>query len=214
MTKQGEILKQLIKLDDRSVSTIADELGISRNQLYVFFEKEKIDEYYIRKLKKLNIDITKDYKQLASEPIVQYGKPHGVPYYEIAATASIIEVFNDEREKPLYNLVVPRFEKCDFAMPVFGDSMYPTLDKQDIIFCRGIDKSMIVWGKVYLIITKKYRTIKRIYQCIESKKNITLIADNDTKNLQNYLKHPPEDVALDDILNVYLIEGCIKPFEI
>ena len=214
MVKHGDVLKRLIKLDDRSVSAIADELGISRNQLYVFFEKDVLDEYYIRKLKKMGLDVTKDDTQLLSEPLVVYGKKKGVPYYEIAATASLIEVFNDEKEVPLYNLFVPRFNNCDFAMPVFGDSMYPTLEKNDIVFYRNIDKSMIVWGKPYLIVTKKYRTIKRIYQCATSKKNITLIADNDTKNLQGYLKHPPEDVALDDVLKISIAEGVIKSFDV
>ncbi|XHR92563.1 hypothetical protein ACFJIV_19705 [Mucilaginibacter sp. UC70_90] len=49
--------------------------------------------------------------------------------YEISATASGVEVYNDINDsQPVGHMNFPGIEDCDFALPVWGHSMYPYLE--------------------------------------------------------------------------------------
>jgi hypothetical protein len=45
----------------------------------------------------------------------------GIPMYEIIATASGVEVYNDINDtRPVGRMNFPGIEECDFALPVWG----------------------------------------------------------------------------------------------
>lgn len=60
MKKQGEILKNLVKVDKRTATDIAALLGIARDTLYKLFAVDKLDEFYTFKLKSIGIDVEKN----------------------------------------------------------------------------------------------------------------------------------------------------------
>src|SRR6201985_1336882 len=52
----------------------------------------------------------------------------GIPMYEVVATASGVVVYNDINDMtPVGRMNFPGIEECDFALPVWGHSMYPYL---------------------------------------------------------------------------------------
>ncbi len=76
-----------------------------------------------------------------------------VPYYNISATASIVEAFTSEApEIPIEHISIPNLPKCDGALNVTGDSMYPLLKSGDIVMYRNVnDVGNIIWGEMYLM---------------------------------------------------------------
>ncbi|CAA0255081.1 S24 family peptidase [Tenacibaculum maritimum] len=76
-----------------------------------------------------------------------------VPYYNISATASIVEAFTSEApEIPIEHISIPNLPKCDGALNITGDSMYPLLKSGDIVMYRNVnDVSNIIWGEMYLM---------------------------------------------------------------
>lgn len=76
-----------------------------------------------------------------------------IPLYDITATASVVEIFNDSSKiVPMDHIKIPNLPKCDGAIHITGDSMYPLLKSGDIALYREVqDKSNIIWGEMYLI---------------------------------------------------------------
>ena len=76
-----------------------------------------------------------------------------VPYYSITATASIVEAFtNNSPEIPMEHISIPNLPKCDGALNITGDSMYPLLKSGDIVMYRNVSNVFnIIWGEMYLM---------------------------------------------------------------
>jgi hypothetical protein len=142
-----------------------------------------------------------------NEPTDAYQKEKkGIPVYEVIATAGKIDVFNDIAPIPSEYIFIPGFQDCNGALKIYGDSMYPLYNNGDYIIYRKVnDKSLINYGKPYLIVTSEYRTVKYIFN---SKKSgfLRLKSENSF--------YEPFDLETDKILELYLIKGCIKRSEI
>src|SRR6201986_4690572 len=76
----------------------------------------------------------------------------GIPMYEITATATGVEVYNDINDKePVGHMNFPGIEDCDFALPVWGHSMYPYLENGCWVALKVIHDKKILPGEVYYI---------------------------------------------------------------
>lgn len=80
---------------------------------------------------------------------------HGntLPLYDLEATAGVFEVFAENPQSiPIDHITIPNLPKCDGALYIRGDSMYPLLKSGDIVAYKTIhDKYNIIWGEMYLI---------------------------------------------------------------
>lgn len=77
-----------------------------------------------------------------------------IPLYNIEATAGLVPLFADsEKNVPLDYITIPNLPKCDGAIYVTGDSMYPLLKSGDIVLYKTINdfKNEIFWGEMYLL---------------------------------------------------------------
>ncbi|WP_312388736.1 S24 family peptidase [Chryseobacterium sp.] len=76
-----------------------------------------------------------------------------VPLYDLEATAGVFEVFNSNPQSiPIDHITIPNLPKCDGALYIRGDSMYPLLKSGDIVAYKTInDKYNIIWGEMYLV---------------------------------------------------------------
>lgn len=99
---------------------------------------------------------------LASEPAVSlyklktdyYGiERQNIPLYEINAAAGLSTLFSSQNTQvPLDFITVPNAPKCDGAVAVRGDSMYPILKAGDIICYKTIlNIDNLVFGEMYLL---------------------------------------------------------------
>lgn len=78
-----------------------------------------------------------------------------VPLYNIEAAAGIVTLFNDvNHQHPIDYISIPNLPKCDGAVYVAGDSMYPLLKSGDIIMYKqalDLSNTIFFWGEMYLI---------------------------------------------------------------
>lgn len=97
-------------------------------------------KYQVNTLRKLKSDRNSDHQR--------------IPLYEITATAGVIDIISDQyRSKhiPIDYISIPNMPRCDGALPITGDSMYPLLKSGDIVLFKEVhDKTNIVWGEMYL----------------------------------------------------------------
>jgi len=77
-----------------------------------------------------------------------------IPLYDVQASAGVIELFGQNRLKqiPIDYIRIPKLPKCDGALYITGDSMYPLLKSGDIVMYKEIKDIAhnIIWGEMYL----------------------------------------------------------------
>lgn len=63
-----------------------------------------------------------------------------IPLYDIEATAGVVELFRNKNGKtiPIDYISIPNLPKCDGAIYVTGDSMYPLLKSGDIVMYKEL----------------------------------------------------------------------------
>ncbi|MDV4024214.1 peptidase S24 [Elizabethkingia anophelis] len=86
-----------------------------------------------------------------AEPMSHYGNT--IPLYDLEPTASVLEIFSENPlSVPIDHISIPNLPKCDGAMHIRGDSMYPLLKSGDIVAYKTVhDYQNIIWGEMYIV---------------------------------------------------------------
>lgn len=130
-----------------------------------------------------------------------------VPLYSIEGTAGLVPLFSQsEQIAPVNYIHIPNLPKCDGAIYVVGDSMYPLLKSGDIVLYKQLHNlGDIFWGDMYLLSIdidgEEYVTVKYI-QKSEQKGYIKLVSQNP--------HHADKDVALDRVRAIALVKASIR----
>jgi phage repressor protein C with HTH and peptisase S24 domain len=134
----------------------------------------------------------------------------GIPMYEIIATASGVEVYNDINDsQPVGRMNFPGIEDCDFALPVWGHSMYPYLENGCWVALKVIHDKKILPGEVYYIEWGDYRMYKRLLAG-DSPDEVIAHSDNTTEMVGNRLKYAPFPISIADIKKLCLVKDIHK----
>lgn len=210
-------LKDFIKLTGLNNGEFAKRVGVSDNYLSMLIHgKRPISEKFIIKIEDAFRDI--DFKNTLKNKELRYFnnlKPVSttneptIPYYDIDVSAGSIEMF-EKRENVVERIMVGGFEDCTFAVSVYGESMYPNYASGNIVVCKEIkDKSLILYGESYLIVTEDYRMIKRVAKG-DTESSIVLVSDNQELTKAGYLKYQAFTIPKDKIRKLYLVKGKIE----
>ena len=130
-----------------------------------------------------------------------------VPLYSIEATAGLVPLFEQqESHNPINYIHIPNLPKCDGAVYVAGDSMYPLLKSGDIVLYKQLhDLEDIFWGDMYLLSLdidgEEYVTIKYI-QRSEREGYVRLVSQNQ--------HHADKEVLLSRIRAFALVKASIR----
>jgi phage repressor protein C with HTH and peptisase S24 domain len=130
-----------------------------------------------------------------------------VPLYSIEGTAGLVPLFNNEAETPPVNYInIPNLPKCDGAIYIVGDSMYPLLKSGDIVLYKQLqDLENIFWGDMYLLSIdldgEEYITVKYI-QKSEREGYVKLVSQNP--------HHADKDIEMDRIRAIALVKASIR----
>jgi len=165
----------------------------SINKGYIFAGQFPIfmDEKYAKVLEKRGKDAEKN------------EIPTRVPYYDTYLTAGMIKKFGENVVNPAYFVTIPNFIDCNLALRVSGDSMYPKYRSGDIVVCKMVqDKSMIMHGEPYVVITPDYCVVKFIDPNPTDKSKLVLRSENP--------KFKPTAISKKDVLQLYMIKGKIE----
>src|SRR5471030_2972808 len=134
----------------------------------------------------------------------------GIPMYEITATASGVEVYNDINDtQSVGRMNFPGIEECDFALPVWGHSMYPYLENGCWVALKIIHDKKILPGEVYYIEWGDYRMYKRLLAG-DNPDEVIAHSDNITEMIGTRLKYAPFVVKIADIKKLCLVKDIHK----
>ena len=76
-----------------------------------------------------------------------------IPLYDLQVSAGVKELFGGNKtQTPIDYIRIPKLPKCDGALYVAGDSMYPLLKSGDIVMYKEVNNPAfnIIWGEMYL----------------------------------------------------------------
>jgi len=131
-----------------------------------------------------------------------------IPLYDIQASPSTL--FNDENlERVIDQITIPGLPKCDGAVYVSSDSMYPLLKSGDIIAYKKIANTIenIYWGEMYLLSLindegDDFVMVKWIQKSEKGDEFVKLVSENK--------HHQSKDLHITTIKGLALIKASIR----
>lgn len=131
-----------------------------------------------------------------------------IPLYDIEAVAGLVPLFSGKaNQTPIDYISIPRLPKCDGAVYVTGDSMYPLLKSGDIVLYKEVTdiKNEIFWGEMYLLSLdmsgEEYITVKYI-QKSDFEGCVRLVSQNK--------HHQDKDVEFNKIKALALVKASVR----
>lgn len=130
-----------------------------------------------------------------------------IPLYTLEASVELENLFNSSQQVEDY-ISIPNLPKCDGAVYVVGDNMYPLLKSGDIVMFKQVQdiENGIFWGEMYLlsfeIAGDSYTMIKWLQRSEHGPEYIKLVSENQ--------HHQPKDILLSSIKVIAFIKACIR----
>ena len=130
-----------------------------------------------------------------------------VPLYSIEGTAGLVPLFTEQANiQPLNFIHIPNLPKCDGAIYVVGDSMYPLLKSGDIVLYKQLSSvDDVFWGDMYLLSIdidgEEYITVKYV-QKSEHAGYVKLVSQNQ--------HHADKEVEVGRIRAIALIKASVR----
>ena len=127
-----------------------------------------------------------------------------VPLYDIEAAAGLTQLF-DKKQNVLDFIRIPNLPKCDGAIYIKGDSMYPLLKSGDIVIYKQVHDiaSGVFWGEMYILSVRvddeDLTLVKYIQKSELGTEYIKLVSQNQ--------HHAPKDVLLSSVRALALIKA-------
>lgn len=133
-----------------------------------------------------------------------------IPLYDIDASAGLNALFNNGGEKLGY-LSIPNMPKCDGAIHVSGDSMYPLLKSGDIISYRIVnDIASINYGEIYIVQFENDGDVSVVVKYLKRSE-----CGDDFIKLVSYNKeHDAKDIPVNWITAVARVTFAVRRFSI
>lgn len=132
-----------------------------------------------------------------------------IPLYNIQVPGGIASLFQDANHDPIDFISIPYLPKCDGAIHVNGDSMYPLLKSGDIIMYKRMNNIItnVFWGEMYLVFLitddlEEFVMIKWIQKSDKGDDWIKLVSENP--------QHQPKEVLFANVKGLALIKASIR----
>lgn len=128
--------------------------------------------------------------------------------YDIEATAGLKSLLENKNQNIIDTIRIPNLPKCDGAVHVVGDSMYPILKSGDIVLYKEVHdiKCGIFWGEMYLLSVavddEEYITVKYLQKSDINDTFVKLVSHNP--------HHNPKDIPISSIRALALIKASIR----
>lgn len=129
-----------------------------------------------------------------------------IPVYDVSVAANLKTVFDNKDQNILGEISMPDIPRCDGAVYVRGDSMYPLLKSGDIVGYKEIhDFSNVIYGEMYIV---AYDIEGDEYVCV---KYINRSEQDGCVKLVSYNPHhDPKDIQVTRITAMALVKFSIR----
>ncbi len=132
------------------------------------------------------------------------------PLYNIDASAGLNKLFIGDSEL-LGQISIPNAPRCDGAVYVIGDSMYPLLKSGDIIAYRQVHNlDSIIYGEIYLIQLENDGDISIVVKYVKRSEK----GDDYIKLVSYNKEHDPKDVPVSWVRAIARVTLTIRKFSI
>lgn len=127
--------------------------------------------------------------------------------YDFEASAGLRALFDNNRQNIIDTIKIPNLPKCDGAIHIVGDSMYPLLKSGDIILYKQmpLDINNLLYGEMYLlsydIDGDDYIVVKYIRKSEQGEPFVTLGSENPA--------HAPRDIDFRRITALALVKASV-----
>jgi len=219
-------IQQLIDSERISTASLEKQIGASRGVLSRAFKQgTDIQAKWLQ-------EIHNAYPQYSAEwlltgkgemlinntkgiPPQDFDKPSGqalvssaIPLFDIDAAAGLNTLFANGGDKLGY-LSIPNMPKCDGAVRVSGDSMYPLLKSGDLIAYRVVnDIASINYGEIYIVQFENDGDTSIVVKYLKRSE-----LGNEFIKLVSYNKeHDPKDIPIDWITAVARVTFTVRRF--
>lgn len=128
--------------------------------------------------------------------------------YDFEASAGLRSLFDNSRQNIIDTIKIPNLPKCDGAIHIVGDSMYPLLKSGDIILYKQmpLDINNLLYGEMYLlsydIDGDDYIVVKYIRKSDKGEPFITLGSENPA--------HAPRDIDFQRVTALALVKASVR----
>ncbi len=128
--------------------------------------------------------------------------------YDFEASAGLKALFNNSRQNIIDTIKIPNLPKCDGAIHIVGDSMYPLLKSGDIILYKQmpLDINNLLYGEMYLlsydIDGDDYIVVKYIRKSDKGEPFVTLGSENP--------EHAPRDIDFKRVTALALVKASVR----
>ena len=133
---------------------------------------------------------------------------NGIPLFNLKTTDGLQPILAQRQKvKPEAFISIPNMPKCDGAVEVFGDTMYPLLKRGDIVLFKRLNHltQELFWGELYLMSIEnnhdEFITLRYVQQGLQPN-TITLVSEN--KHYQD------KEISLDKINGMALVKANIR----
>ena len=216
-----ETLSKIIRVFNISYSWLIDGEGD------MFLEETKSEENSNKK------NVTKNVTEIVTKPNVQKivtneDNPYNIvslpsnrktkdavypiqeiPLYDLEATAGLKELFSGGKSatQVLDTIKIPHLPKCDGAISITGDSMYPLLKSGDMVLYKEVPLDSIFYGEMYLLAYQiddweEYITVKYVQKSELGDDYLKLVSQNQ--------HHQPRNVKKAQITAIAIIKASIR----
>lgn len=234
---QGEKFKLILKtiqvkdekgsLYQPNMEEIAGLLNVSRNTLYTYFNTKKLSKKVLNNIENqlgITLEDILNYKEeggnesfvssvgmTKSEFLLKSDSRspiQKVPLYDVKASAGLVQLFQSDNITPIDWISIPNLPKCDGAMYITGDSMYPLLKSGDIAIYKHVNdlKDGLFWGEMYIVAVDidgdEMTTAKYIQKSELGSEYIKLVSQNQY--------HAPKDIKLKHLKAAALVKASIR----
>ncbi len=128
--------------------------------------------------------------------------------YDFEASAGLSSLFDNNRQNIIDTIKIPNLPKCDGAIHIVGDSMYPLLKSGDIILYKQVsaDIQNILYGEMYLLSYdvdgEDYIVVKYIRKSEQGEPFISLCSENPL--------HSPRDIDFRRVSALALVKASVR----
>lgn len=226
MEKKDRLLKLIEHYSDGNKSEFARMIGVSPQAVNTWISRNTFDIDIIY-AKCVNISpewlltgkgpmlkTTTEESQVKVKPIhqprsIEKKEDTQVVYlYDFEATAGLKALFDNNKQNIIDTIKIPNLPKCDGAIHIVGDSMYPLLKSGDIILYKQmpLDINNVLYGEMYLlsydIDGDDYIVVKYIRKSDKGEPFITLGSENPS--------HSPRDIDFRRVTALALVKASVR----
>ena len=133
-----------------------------------------------------------------------FAAPYTVPLLPIFAQAGSLTGWSEGIEEAKCERVISPVNDVDFAVHIYGESMYPDIQNGSVVYVRKINpRAFIEWGRAYILDTVNGPLLKYLTPGSDDEHIRCVSANHDPM-------YAPFEVAKEDVLGVYRVVMCMS----